>query len=80
MDFKMNQAKEEQEKRQQFCELHILRSVLIEWALQWSAEGHISEEHVDPSKDIPSRHPNQIGAYSLRSVIMTIETAHVLKN
>ena len=31
--------------------------------------------------DIPSRNPNQIGACSLRSVVMTtVETAHVLKN
>ena len=33
LDFKMNYAKEEQEKRQQFCELYILFYILIECAL-----------------------------------------------
>ena len=36
----MNKAKEEQEKRQHFCELYILFYILIECALQWSDEGH----------------------------------------
>ena len=41
----------------------------------------ISEKPVAPPLDIPSRHPNQIGACSLRSVVMTtVETAHFLKN
>ena len=43
----------------------------------------ISDKPVAPPLDIPSRHPNQIGACSRarRSVVMTTEvTAHFLKN